>query len=150
MEIGFEERGLDVEIKMHTGLGGAGYTNANFSFRPDIVVHPYKNREDNLHLNTDKKWSKPEDSIWVILEAETNPRNIFSNVLKLEAYRKIGEDHDFGKKTYSFILVTFADQRTPIDERGMTPFDEVWLFDRDGKNRHPEIIRPPKRERVNV
>ena len=122
INVSFEENAFKMEIKVQTDK--YGYTNAEFNFRPDIAAHiiPKKEKEDLF----DTKWNSIFDSTWWIFEAETNPRNIFKNVVKMEAYRKIKGD-SYGRQVYAFILVCWDDAVLP---KNVEPFDQVWKFKR--------------------
>ncbi|MHA1286001.1 MAG: hypothetical protein ACTSPB_01235 [Candidatus Thorarchaeota archaeon] len=140
MEVGYEERGLDVDIHMRMGLGGSGYTNARFSFRPDMVVCTFKKRDDKLRFS-DRKWEKFEDSNWIVFEAETNPRNIFNNLLKMTAYETIRAKPQLGRVAYAFVLLTFTKYEKFLAKRSIDPFDEAWLFNEENMQSEPKIIR---------
>ncbi|GAH33196.1 unnamed protein product, partial [marine sediment metagenome] len=63
-----------------------GRTNVNFNFRPDIAVTTTKFKHEN-EIDPEKR------KIWqahrVFFEAETDPRNLFKNLLKVECYKKM-------------------------------------------------------------
>jgi len=119
INLDFERRQFSIGIKIHVDT--YGYTNANFDFRPDIVAFIIKPEEDPFGK---KEWKSIVDSSVWIFEAETNPRTIFHNTIKIEAYRKI-KNNDYGRSTYGFILVCWDDAKLP---NSVDPFDEIWKF----------------------
>lgn len=123
IQINYEQSNLSLEIKIRDKY--EGYTNASFEFRPDILLRA-ENRAKGLFAEKEKKWESIFDSSAIVFECETDPRNIFANVLKMEAYRKIKGDV-YGRSAYAFVLVCWSDAELP---ECVEPFDEVWRFDK--------------------
>ena len=102
-------------------------TNVSFELRPDVIVLTGQ-------LGTDKKgiMNVMSDKT-IIIEAETDPRNLFKNIFKIETYKKIKKAsiNVIDKEPeLKFILVCFEDAKIPKD---YSPFDEVWLFPRQAE-----------------
>lgn len=99
-------------------------TNVSFEMRPDIIVltgEPMENGDFGRHISTTRT---------TIIEAETDPRTLFKNTFKIEAYRRI----KFGRRrkvdvdpSIKFILACFDDAKVP---KKTAPFDEIWTFKR--------------------
>lgn len=117
--IDYEPTELRIAIKIDERWG-SGYSQANFDFRPDIVVRTSK------EFDYDKPWVTIKDSICIVFEAETNPRNIFNNAIKIEGYKRVRNDR-LGRSSYGLVLVCWNDATLP---EKIEPFDEVWKFDR--------------------
>jgi len=120
----FEDPMFRMEIKIHTRGTEDQYTNANFDFRPDISARIFKHNQQETFEH--KPWKNILDSTWLVFEAEIDPTNIFSNIIKMEAYRKI-KSNNYGREVYAFVLVVFDDVPLPS---AIEPFDEVWKFPR--------------------
>ena len=114
------EAELDVDIQFGENRG-YGRTNTRFNFRPDITVTTI-NYKFTDQVDPDKRF------IWqahkVLFEAETDPRNIFKNVLKIECYKKMKRGRLL---ECAFVLVCFDDAVLP---ENTAPFDEIWKFER--------------------
>jgi hypothetical protein len=124
--ISFEQQNLKFELQIKTGE--YGYTNAHFEFRPDIILRAENTGKGSSIMDDAKIWKTILDSSTIVFEIETDPRsNIFSNVLKIEGYKKIREEA-FGRAAYAFVLVVWADAVLP---ENVEPFDEVWRFPRE-------------------
>ena len=123
IHICFEKAELKMEIEIKRDQWG--YTHTNFTFRPDIIVDVMKDDDKLLSIN-EKEWKSIFDSDTVLFEAETDPRNLFSNNIKIEAYRRIRAD-GYGRNAYAFVLVCWSDAKLP---RNKEPFDEIWRFPR--------------------
>ena len=117
--IDYESTEFKINIKINERFN-TGYSTANFDFRPDIVVRTSR------EVEPDEPWITIKDSTCIVFEIETDPRNIFNNVIKIEAYKKLREDR-IGRACYSFILVCWDDARL---QKNIEPFDEVWKFKR--------------------
>jgi len=115
--ITFEESEFTMDIKIQENH--SSYTNAHFSFRPDVIV-----RAETEDAFNKKEWKSIYDSSAVVFEAETNPHNIFNNLIKIEAYKRI-KSRDYGRRAYSFVLVCWKNAKLPAS---IEPFDEVWKF----------------------
>lgn len=122
--ISYEQHEMEFELKVKEGEHG--YTNANFTLRPDIVLRAENTGKGSSIMDDAKLWKSIMDSGAIVFEAETDPKNIFHNVLKLEAYRKIKAE-SFGRAAYAFVLVCWNDAILP---KNIAPFDEVWKFPR--------------------
>ena len=122
--VSYDEHEVRFEIKIEERYDS--YTNAHFNFRPDILVRCSR-KEDPL---SKKEWKSILDSHTIIFEAETDPQNIFRNVLKMAAYKQIKSD-GFGREYYAFVLVCYEDAVLP---ESIEPFDEVWKFPREVKS----------------
>jgi len=122
MMINYEaEVDVNVEFGDHRGYGR---TSTSFNFRPDILVTTTKYK---LNEEVDPENRKIWQAHRVFFEAETDPRNIFRNTLKIECYKKMkkGRIHEC-----AFVLVCFEDAKLP---KNTAPFDEVWTFKKGGK-----------------
>jgi len=114
------EQELDFNIKPDFD-SRYGRTNVSFNFRPDIAVTTTKfKHETEIEPEERKIWQAHR----VFLEAETDPRNLFKNLLKIECYRKMRRGGFF---EFAFVLVCFEDAKLP---KNTAPFDEIWLFPR--------------------
>ena len=122
INISFEEHAFRMEIKVQ--IDPYGFTNANFDFRPDIAAHVIPRQTKGRLFGESEEWKSILDSSWWIFEAETTPRNIFKNIVKIEAYKKI-KGNSYGRQAYGFILVCWDDAKLP---ENIEPFDEVWKF----------------------
>lgn len=117
IQVRYEPENVQVEFKINEKWGKTILTSG-FDLRPDVVV---------IHDKVTGKTLFGDDMIhtaWTIIEAETKPKNIFRNKLKMLAYEKMKQDHE---NYYFFILVCWADAKLPEDTK---PFDEVWTFDK--------------------
>jgi len=123
--LSYEQHNLEFEIKVKEGE--FGYTNANFTLRPDIVVRAENKAKGSTIADDATLWKSIMDSHAIVFEIETDPRNIFKNILKLEAYRKI-KGEAYGRAAYAFVLVCWDDAVLP---KNIDPFDEVWKFPRN-------------------
>ncbi len=98
-----------------------GRTSVNFDFRPDIAV-------TTTQFKLDSEVDPEKRKIWqahrVFFEAETDPRNLFKNLLKVECYKKMRRG---GLFEFAFVLVCFEDAKLP---EKTAPFDEIWVFPR--------------------
>lgn len=104
-----------------------GRTNVSFDFRPDIAVTTTKfKHETEIEPEERKIWQAHR----VFLEAETDPRNLFKNLLKIECYKKMRRGGFF---EFAFVLVCFEDAKLP---KNTAPFDEIWFFPKKGGNKH--------------
>jgi hypothetical protein len=119
--ISYDEHEVKFEIKIQERYDG--YTNAHFDFRPDIFV---RCAGKELKGFQKKSWKNIFDSHAILFEAETEPKNIFGNVLKMAAYQKIKSDA-FGREAYAFVLVCYEDA---VLSESIEPFDAVWKFPR--------------------
>lgn len=112
----------EAEVDVNVEFGdrrGYGRMSTSFNFRPDILVTTTKYmREEEVDPDKRKIWQSHR----VFFEAETDPRNIFRNVMKIECYKKMkkGRIHEC-----AFVLVCFEDSKLP---KNTAPFDEIWLF----------------------
>ncbi len=115
--VNYEE---EVDVNVQFGeLRGYGRTSTSFNFRPDILVTTAKYMlDEEIDPERRKIWQAHR----VFFEAETDPRNIFKKVLKLECYKKMKRG---GIHECAFVLVCFEDAKLP---ENTAPFDEVWLF----------------------
>lgn len=120
----FEERAVELDIKIDTELGRVGYSRASFSFRPDIVARFNLKRDPRI---LDQKWTGIHDSGAWIVEAETDPRKIFKEVIKIEGYKRLTADRDIGRYSYALILACWEGAIFP-DPENIEPFDALWLF----------------------
>jgi len=123
--ISYDEHEVRFDIKIEEKYDS--YSNAHFDFRPDIFVRcASKKKLDDFEK---KNWKGIFDSNAILFEAETNPKNIFSNILKMAAYQKIKTD-GYGREAYAFVLVCYEDAVLP---NSIEPFDAVWKFSREVK-----------------
>jgi hypothetical protein len=122
--ISYEQHEMQFELKVKEGE--YGYTNAHFTLRPDIVVRAENKGKGESIADDAKLWKSIMDSNAIVFEAETDPKTIFHNVLKLEAYRKIKAEA-YGRAAYAFVLICWDDAVLP---KNVDPFDEVWKFPR--------------------
>lgn len=117
IQVRYEPENIKVEFKLNEQFGKTILTSG-FDLRPDIVaIH-------NKVTGKDYFGNDISNTVWNIIEAETNPKNIFHNKLKMLAYEKIKEDHE---NYYYFILVCWSDAKLPDS---IEPFNEVWKFDK--------------------
>lgn len=131
--VSYEKQELKLQITVRDGMYGE--TNAHFELRPDIVLRaenigkdgrsPFRTGIERIVDDEDKNWKSIMDSHAIVFEAETDPRNLFSNVLKLDAYRKL---RAYGRAQYAFVLVCWDDAKLP---ENVEPFDEVWKFPKE-------------------
>ena len=105
-------------------------------FRPDIMLSHMppdkrKAQKKGLHASfnymDEKVWETIEDSTHVIFEVETDPRNIFRSILKIEYYKRMKDERQRrnARLQYSFVLVAPEGAKLPADTE---PFDEVWTI----------------------
>lgn len=123
-EILIQYERTDINAKINLSEKWYHRTNVSFDMRPDIMVltgEPKENGAYGRHISTTRT---------TIIEVETDPRNLFKNTFKIEAYRRI----KFGSRKHvdvdpaiKFILVCFDDAKLP---ENTAPFDEVWTFKR--------------------
>lgn len=118
IQISYEDREFSIDLRLKDSQHG--YSNASFEFRPDIIVRAENKRRD------DEKWDSILDSSAIVFEAETDPKKIFGNVLKIEAYKTM-KMRPWGRQQYAFVLVVWADAVLP---QNIEPFDEVWKFEK--------------------
>jgi len=118
--ISFEDSEFQFEVTIREDRDS--YTNAHFSFRPDMIVRAKNTSGSPIY--SEKTWTKITDSSAIVFEAETDPKNFFNNAIKVEAYKKIKGD-SYGRFGYSFVLVCWEDAKLP---KNIEPFDEVWRF----------------------
>ena len=126
--INYEPTELRLQIKIddHSGWESTSrMTEAHFDFRPDIVVRTSKQISPG-QLEAFYQPRKILRTRYVVFEAETDPRNIFKNLIKIEGYKRIKANR-FGSGLYSFVLVCWKDAEVPQD---IEPFDEIWKFER--------------------
>lgn len=126
-EILIQYERTDINAKINLSEKWYHRTNVSFDMRPDIMVltgEPKENGAYGRHISTTRT---------TIIEVETDPRNLFKNTFKIEAYRRI----KFGSRKHvdvdpaiKFILVCFDDAKLP---ETTVPFDEVWTFKRGEK-----------------
>lgn len=122
-KVSFEEKHFGFDFKIARDQWSM--THGSFTFKPDIVawIEPRK----DITFGKDRgRWKSIIDSRCLIFEVETNPRKIFRDILKIEAYRRV-KSSDYGRGTYAFILVCWREAKLPDI---VEPFDEVWRFDR--------------------
>lgn len=119
--VSFDEHEAEFNIRIQDKY--EGFTNSTFSFRPDILIRVLRKRDES---DTRKKWRSILDSAAIMFEAEIDPRNIFKNILKLAAYKKMKAD-SFGREAFAFVLVCWSDAQLP---KNIEPFDDVWKFGR--------------------
>jgi len=116
----------EAEVDVNVEFGdrrGYGRMSTSFNFRPDILVTTTKYvLEEEIDPERRKIWQAHR----VFFEAETDPRNIFKNVLKIECYKKMKRG---GIHECAFVLVCFEDAKLP---ENTAPFDEVWVFPKKG------------------
>lgn len=74
----------------------------------------------------------------IVFEAETNPRNIFKNAIKIEGYKRVRNDR-LGRSSYGLVLVCWDDAKLP---ENIEPFDEVWKFSRRSNHSTTKEIEP--------
>ena len=117
--IDYEPTELRIAIKIDERWG-SGYSQANFDFRPDIVVRTSRGYDEET------PWITIKDSMCIVFEAETDPRNIFKNNIKIEGYKRVKNDK-MGRASYSLVLVCWDDAKLP---ENIEPFDEVWKFNK--------------------
>lgn len=122
--IDYEPNELRIAIRIDERWG-SGYSTANFDFRPDIVVRTSR------EVDPEKPWLTIKDSMCIVFEAETNPRNIFNNAIKIEGYKRV-RDNRLGRASYGLVLVCWSDAKLP---KNTEPFDEIWKFDKATGNR---------------
>lgn len=128
--VNYEGREFQFDIKIKE-TGYEGYTNANFEFRPDITVRHFHESEENRSSYEEVPWKSIFDSNFICFEAETDPKNIFNNALKMAAYTQIkGRENPIGRRSYAFVLVCWDDAKLP---KSIEPFDTVWKFSKDVK-----------------
>ncbi len=114
----------DISAKLNLSEKWYHRTNVSFEMRPDIIVltgEPKKDKDYGRFISTTRT---------TIIEAETNPKNLFKNTFKIEAYRRIkfgSRKHVDIDPTIKFILACFDDAKLP---KNTVPFDEVWTFAR--------------------
>jgi hypothetical protein len=120
IHISYEQFDMQFEISIAESRD-RDYTNTYFTLRPDIMVRAENRWKEH------QPWLSIMDSNAIVFEAETDPKNIFSNVLKMEAFKKIKSD-SYGRIGYAFVLVCWEDAALP---QNIEPFDEVWKFPRD-------------------
>ena len=118
----FEDSHFGFEFKIHKDQWDT--THGSFTFKPDIVAR-IETKKDII-FNKKDRWLDITDSNTLIFEAENDPHNIFSNTLKMEAYRMV-KANDYGRQTYAFILVCWSDAKLPDI---LEPFDAVWRFEK--------------------
>jgi len=121
--ISYDEHEVRFEIKIEERYNS--YSNAHFAFRPDIFVR--RASEKKTEDFEKKNWKGIFDSHAILFEAETEPKNIFSNTLKMAAYQKIKSD-SYGREMYAFVLVCWEDAILP---ENIEPFDEIWKFSKE-------------------
>jgi len=117
--LSFEDKHFGINFRLELGESWS-HADGHFNLIPDIVAQ--------IEPKTDimikgRKWHSIIDSRTLIFEAETDPRNIFQNVMKMMAYAMVKKD--YGRGRYAFILVCREDARLPDN---IEPFDEVWRF----------------------
>lgn len=122
--VSYEQQNMNFELKIKDSAYGE--TFAHFEFRPDIVVRAENTGKGSSIMDDVKVWKTIMDSHAIVFEIETDPRNIFSNILKIEAYKKIRSEY-YGRAAYAFVLVCWNDAILP---NNIEPFDEVWKFSR--------------------
>ena len=93
-------------------------SHSHVGFRPDIILRA----EHGLKQFSNVEWSGITDSRAIVFEIETNPMNIFKNLIKIAAYKQIRQRN---RTMYSFVLVCWDDAKLP---EKIDPFDEVWQF----------------------
>ena len=81
-----------------------------------------------------REWGNILDSTSWLIEAETDPRNIFNNHLKIEGYRRLIAHKDIGRWAYALILVcrhdaVFPENRMRQETPTVKPFDELWVME---------------------
>ncbi len=114
------EQELDFNIKPDFD-SRYGRTNVSFNFRRDVGVTTTKyKRAHEVDPEKRKIWQAHR----VFFEAETDPRNLFKNILKVECYKKMRRG---GLFEFAFVLVCFEDAKLP---EKTAPFDEIWTFPR--------------------
>jgi len=97
-------------------------TNVALEMRPDIIVvtgEPKEEKGYGRYIGINQI---------TIIEAETDPRNIFKNLFKIEVYKRMksgGRGVDV-RDPVTFILACFDDAKLP---KNTAPF-EVWTFPR--------------------
>ena len=129
LAVNYEER-LGTSININVQDHDRAMSMRSIDFRPDIHVRhtPPRERGARGHQLYDiiraSKWERIEDSRHIVIEVETNPSNIFRNVLKKAYYARLKDDDD-GRKMYAFILVAPEGAKLPSDTE---PFDEVWTI----------------------
>lgn len=102
-------------------------TNVSFEMRPDIMVltgEPVDDKTFGRHIST---------TFTTIIEVETDPRKLFKNTFKIEAYKRMKSGSKITVNdvpTVKFILVCFDDAKLP---ENTSPFDEIWTFERSEK-----------------
>ena len=119
----FEDKHFGIDFKLELGESWS-HASGHFELIPDIVaeIEP----KTDIFMK-ERKWRSIIDSNTLIFEAETNPRNIFQNIMKLEAYKQVKMDH-YGRSRYAFILVCWEDAQLP---ELLEPFDTVWSFPKE-------------------
>jgi len=128
ISINYEKQNLTFQIKVRDGTWGE--TNSYFELRPDILLRAENKGKGGSIMDDAKKWENIMDSNAIIFEAETDPRNIFKNAIKLEAYKQI-KRNNYGRAAYGFVLVVWEDAVLP---ENIEPFDEVWRFKKESKD----------------
>ncbi len=133
IDMDFESDDVRLDIRIDTELGRVGHTRAHFIFRPDIVVRFKRMKERDYSV--EQEWKNIHDSRAWLIEAETDPRNIFSNVIKIEGYRRLINER-IGRWAYALILVcyddaVFPENRIRQETPSVKPFDELWICPRE-------------------
>ena len=129
LAVNYEER-LGTRININVQEYDRAVSLRSIDFRPDIHVRHTPPRERGVRghqlydLLKDSTWERIEDSRHIVIEVETNPSNIFRNVLKKAYYARLKDDDD-GRKMCAFILVVAEGAKLPLDTE---PFDEVWTI----------------------
>ncbi len=117
IQVRYEPENVKVEFKINEQYGKTILTSG-FDLRPDIVaIHSKVTGQDYFGKGM-------RNTVWNIIEAETKPKTIFRNKLKMLAYEKMKEDHE---NYYHFILVCWSDAKLPDS---IEPFNEVWKFEK--------------------
>lgn len=116
----FEDKHFGIDFRIELGESWS-HADGHFNLIPDIVAE-IEVKED-VFL-TKRKWKSILDSSTLIFEAETNPANIFRNIMKMEAYSMVKKS-TYGRSKYAFILVCWEDAKLPDV---LDPFDAVWKF----------------------
>lgn len=117
--LSFEDKHFGIDFKLELGESWS-HADGHFNLIPDIVAQINPRTE---LLIKGRKWHSIIDSRTLIFEAETDPRNIFHNAMKMMAYAHV--KRDYGRGRYAFILVCREDAKLPDN---IDPFDEVWKF----------------------
>ena len=118
ISINYEEENITVDITLDEKENS--WHRIIFTLRPDIIVLRVS-KEFRRYTNS---WLSIQDSRFIIFEIETNPQNIFANMIKMESYKQLRKE----RGSYAFVLVVWSDAQLP---EKIEPFDEVWKFEKD-------------------